>query len=235
MFVSRVINKLLRPGGALSRGAIMSAIALTFIGSWLFPLNDTGASMQGRRELLISILGVTLEEKRPVGTVAHLVVSFEGRNDHGGLAVQFRATPGRFSHMAQTAVKRAIYRAAHAAGMDTDSWTVVLSVPHPGVTIYGESLSAMVSLSVIALAKGDMIPPDRVMTGTVGPDGRITPVGGVPLKVAAANQAHLRRVLVPEESDIADSDWRTPFLMQVSPVGSISQAYFALTDHPLSP
>lgn len=186
-----------------------------------------------QREQLISILGVTLEDRKPVGTVANLLVAFEERNDKSGLAVQFRDFPGRFSPMAQTAVQQAIYRIARAAGLSTDSWTVILSVPHPGVTIYGESLSAMVGLSVVALAKGEFIPPDRVVTGTVSPDGRITPVGSVPLKIAAAYEAHLRRVVVPDELDIADGDWRTPFLAQISPVGTINQAYQALTDHPL--
>jgi hypothetical protein len=55
------------------------------------------------------------------------------------------------------------------------------------------------------------------------------------LKVAAANEAHMRRVLVPQESDAADGDWTTPFLVQVSPVASVSEAYLALTDHPLRP
>lgn len=186
----------------------------------------------GRREQLIPILGVTME-KKPVGTVANLILTFEERDDRSGLAVQFKPGPGRFSRMAQTAVQQAIHRAARAAGMETDSWTVVLGVPYPGVTIYGESLSAMVSISVLALANGEAIPADRVITGAVGPDGRIIPVGSVPLKVAAASEAHLRRVVVPEEMDTADSDWRTPFLMQVSPVASVSQAYEALTDHPL--
>jgi predicted S18 family serine protease len=172
---------------------------------------------------------------KPVGTVAHLLVSFEERNDRTGLAIQFRTTPGRFSRMAQNAVKQAIFRSARAAGLETDSWTIVLSVPHPGVTIYGESLSAMVGLTVIALAKGHTILSDRVLTGIVSPDGRIAPVGGVSLKVAAANETHLRRVLIPDEVDAADSDWRTPFLMHVSPVGSVSEAYQALTDRPLHP
>ena len=48
--------------------------------------------------------------------------------------------------MAQTAIQQAIYRAARVAGLVPDSWTVILSVPYPGVTIYGDSLSAMVSL-----------------------------------------------------------------------------------------
>jgi hypothetical protein len=186
------------------------------------------------REQIIPILGVTME-KKPIGTVANVILSFQERDDHGGLAVHFRNAPGRFSRMAQTAVQQAIYRAAHAAGMKPDSWTVVLSVPYSGVTIYGDSLSAMISVSVLAMAKGESIPSDRVITGAVSPDGHIVPVGSLPLKVAAANEAHLRRVVIPEEIDMTDSDWRTPFLMQISPVGSISEAYQALTDHPLRP
>ncbi|TAJ25815.1 MAG: hypothetical protein EPO64_07490 [Nitrospirae bacterium] len=73
------------------------------------------------------------------------------------------------------------------------------------------------------------------MTGAVGSEGRIMPVGAVPLKVEAANEARMHRVLVPDEVDTADADWATPFLVQVSPVGSISQAYEALTDRPLRP
>jgi predicted S18 family serine protease len=162
-------------------------------------------------------------------------VTFEDRADRNGLVEYFRAEPGRFSRMAQTSVEQAIYRTARSAGLSTDSWTVVLRVPYAGLTVYGESLSAMVALSVVALAKGEFIPPDRVITGTVTPDGHIAPVGAVPLKVAAANDAHMRRVLVPDESDVADGDWVTPFLVQVSPVGSVSEAYFALTDCPLRP
>jgi predicted S18 family serine protease len=186
------------------------------------------------REQLVPILGVTLDEK-PTGTVANLVVSFEQRHDHQGLAVYFNVEPGRFSRMAQTAIQQAIYRTARIAGLSTDSWTVALRVPYPGLTVYGESLSAMIGLSVVALAKGEFIPPDRVITGTVTPDGHIAPVGAVALKVAAANEAHMRRVVVPDEVDVADGDWVTPFLVQVSPVGSVLEAYQALTDHPLRP
>ena len=192
------------------------------------------SALTGLYEHIIPILGVTME-KQPIGTVAHLLLTFQTRDDHDGLAIHFLTAPGRFSPMAQTAIQQAIYRAARVAGLVPDSWTVILSVPYPGVTIYGDSLSAMVSLSVLALAKGETIPIDRVMTGSVSPDGRIAPVGSIPLKVAAANAAHIRRVVVPEETDVADADWDTPFLMHISPVGSVGEGYQALTDHPLRP
>lgn len=210
--------------------ALASSLALAAIVMQAPPAH----AFSGQREQLIPILGVTMES-HPIGTVANLILAFDERLDRTGLAVHFRTSPGRFSRMAQTSVEQAIRRVAKAADLSTDSWDVTLSVPYAGVTIYGDSLSAMVALAVMALAKGEFIPSDRVMTGAVTPDGHIAPVGAVPLKVIAAGDAHMHRVLVPDEMDQADSDWLTPFLVQVSPVGSISQAYEALTDHPLLP
>ena len=219
-----------RPGRWTSRrfwatGSLALLLTLTF--------QVTEAKVQVHyREQLIPILGVAMEEE-PIGVVTYVSLAFAERDDHAGLTVQFRNTPGRFSPMAQTSVTQAIYRAAQSLGLSTDSWSVRLTVPYRNLTVYGESLSAMVGLSVVALAEGDFIANDRVMTGTITPDGHIGPVGSVPLKVAAANEAHIRRVLVPDEQDTADADWRTPFLMQVSPVGSVDQAYQALTSRSL--
>ncbi len=197
-------------------------------------VDATVAQARSRQEQLVPILAISLGANlQPKGVVANLILGFEERSDRTGLAVVFRKEPGRFSKLAQTAVQQAIYRTARAAGMSTDSWTVILSVPYPGLTVYGESLSAMIALSVLAMAKGDFIAPDRVITGAVTPEGRIAPVGSVPQKVEAATRAHMRRIVVPDEQDVADRDWQTPFLIQISPVGTVDQAYLALTDHPL--
>lgn len=186
------------------------------------------------REQLIPILGTTMGS-HATGIVAYIVATFEIRTDTSGLMIQFKSSPGHFSHMAQTSIDQAIRRAAHSLNLSTDSWTVTLLVPYSGLTIYGESLSAMVGLSVAAMAEGRSVSPDYVMTGTITPDGRIGVVGSVPLKITAASEAHLRRVLVPEEQDVADGDWQTPFLMQISPVGSVNQAFDGLTSHPSIP
>ena len=186
------------------------------------------------REQLIRILGTTLDrDQNPVGVVAEIVVTFVQRNDQRGIEITFETEPGRISYTSQAAVLLAIDRTARAAHLNSDSWTVFVTVPSPGVTVYGESLSAMVGITVVALAKGDFIPPDRVITGTVTRDGHIGTVGGIPLKVEAAHEARMHRVLIPEEQHVSDGDWRTPFLMQVSAVGTVSDAYQALTDQPL--
>jgi hypothetical protein len=212
---------------------LMSAGLFLLLTGPLSGLSDIARAQADRvTEQIVPILGITMGE-HPSGTVANLLMRFEERDDHDGLIIRFPQAPGHFSPMAQTAIEQAILRTAKAAALSPDSWTISLRVPYPGVTIYGDSLSAMVALSVVAQAKGEIVPPDRVITGTVTSDGRIAPVGAVYLKVVAANEAHMRRVLVPDELDTADSDWRTPFLVQVSPVSSVIQAYQALTDRPL--
>jgi predicted S18 family serine protease len=186
------------------------------------------------RQQLVRILGTTVDDRHePVGVVGELVIGLEQREDHHGIEVTFDSEPGQFSPRAQAAVLTAIDRTARTAGLNTDSWSVSLLVPSPGLTVYGESLSAMVGLTVVALAKGDFVPPDHVITGTVTQDGRIGVVSGVPLKVEAAGQEGLKRILVPEQAAEADGEWRTPFLVQVSPVQSVPEAYEGLTGHPL--
>ncbi len=183
-------------------------------------------------ERTISILGVTISSSGPIGTVTSIVLTFQERTDQTGLMIGFTGGPGRLSRMAQTSVQQAIYRVARTAKLSTDSWTVTISVPNP-ITIYGDSLTAMVGLTVIALAKRDTIAEDCVITGGIAPDGHISKAGGLALKLAAANTAHIRRVLVPDEFDPAEPDWQTPFLMQVSPVDSVQQAYQTLTGSPI--
>ncbi|WP_447975439.1 S16 family serine protease [Nitrospira sp. Kam-Ns4a] len=183
---------------------------------------------------LIRVLATTLNHSRhPVGAVTELVVALEQRSDQRGIQVTFHTQPGRFSISAQTEVLSAIVRTAKLANLNPDSWSVSLAALAPGRTVSGGSLSAMVGLTVAALAKGDTIPTDRVITGTIAPDGQIGPVDGIGLKLEAAQKKHLQRVLVPEEYATTEADWTVPFLLHVSPVGTVSKAYEALTDHPL--
>ena len=188
----------------------------------------------GKRSI-IPILGTTFNENwEQVGIVAEVEVEFIQRVDHEGLRLEFMTKPGRFSSLAKSSVKEALDLVAKTAKLNTDSWTVRFTLPYAGVTLYGESLSAMAAMSVVALAKGESIHSDIVMTGTVTPEGVIGTVGGVPLKIVAAYERHYRRVLIPEEPDVADGDWETPFLMHVSPVKTVDMAYLVLTDHPLT-
>ena len=184
----------------------------------------------------IPVLGMTLDKTRqPAGIVTYVVIHFHERSDHGGLKVHFRKVPGRFGPIARKAVATAIDRVARSANLQDDSWTVVLTFPYSGLTLYGDSLSAMVALSVLALAKNEAIVYGRTLTGRITEDGHIGKVAGIPYKIYAAYSERLDRVLIPDEQHPGDGEWRTPFLMHVSHVGTLEKAYQGLTGRSLFP
>lgn len=188
-----------------------------------------GQAYGASREQLIPILGVTTGQNQ-IGTVSYVRISFDERQDQLGLMLHFHTAPGRFSRMAQTSIEQGIRRSARSLGISTDSWTVELSVPYAGMTIYGNSVSGMVSLSVVAMAQGKTVPTEYVLTGTVTPDGEIGPVGSIPLKVQAARAAKLRRVVVSKQTPATENAGNLPVSIQVSPVQSVPEALDALTD-----
>ena len=217
-----------------NKGLTIGWLALTV--SLLFA-NGAGAIPPAIRipHLSIPILGTSINEQfRPVGLVTHVVIDLYERLDHNGLQIQFHTEPGQFSLLARQSIHAAITRALAAANLPADSWTVLLKFPYSGLTVYGESLSAMVGLSVVSMVKGDHLLEGRALTGTITERGYIGAVGGLQLKILAAYENHFQRVFVPSEYDVRDGDWRTPFLMHVSPVGTVDEAYFGLTGHHLA-
>jgi hypothetical protein len=218
-------------GGKNSRKILLLALTVS-----LFIANGVGASPPSNRipHLSIPILGTSINEQyRPVGLVTHVVIDVYERRDHHGLQIQFHTEPGQFSLLARKSTHEAITRALAAAQFPSESLTVLLKFPYSGLTVYRESLSAMVGLSVVAMVKGDHLLEDRVLTGTITERGFIGAVGGLQLKILAAYENHFRRVFVPSEYDVRDGDYRTPFLMHVSPVATVDEAYFGLTGHHL--
>ena len=219
------------PDGILQKvGCIVLMMGLWSSTGWASALNSEFSVAHQTIPILVIFMN---QDSNPIGGVAQIHLSFETRPDTMGLHVRFHKRPGKFSPKAQRSVRSAIKRAAKAAGLQSSSWTVTITLPYERLTLYGDSLSAMIGLSVVALAKGDPLPTDRVLTGTITAEGQIGKVGGVPYKIQAAHRRHFHRVLIPEDKDSGDGDWHNPFLMQVSPVGTLNKAYMALTDHPL--
>lgn len=164
-----------------SIGRSVGAMALAI----LSPLTalPSFADSEVRRQF-IPILGLATDG-HAVGTMTYLALSFEERADRSGLMVHFQNGPGWFSRMAQMSMEQATRRAADSLGLSS-AWSVPLVAPPVSTTVYGENLSAMVGVSVMAMAMGYSVPSGVVMAGTITSDGRIGPVGGVPLKGVAA-------------------------------------------------
>ncbi len=178
-------------------------------------------------ERTVPFLGTTLDYGKPVGVVGFLVISLELRNDASGLHIWSR-NPNAFSEETRNAVTDAISRTARYTGISADSWSVRIdSVNH--FRIYGMSLSAMVALTVISMAKGDTIAPHRVITGGIDADGSILAVGGVPLKAIAAHDAGLTLLIPTAPAHPLANPWAPPLPNEVSCVHTVEEAYAKLT------
>ena len=180
--------------------ALLLSVACVSASTELFRAQD------GPREAYIPILCVTTGDK-PTGMVIYLLLLFADRDDTDGLSVHFLSGPGRFSDTSKIATRQAITDAAHAMGLSTDTWNVGISMPYPGLLLDGDSLSTMVGLAVVAMARGETVPPRHVISGTITSDGHIGPVSHVGLKVAAANQAGLRAIILPPTTP---NGWHPP-------------------------
>lgn len=209
----------------------VSFASRTAVAAEFTSFSDTSAAIQTEERVqMIPVLGTIWNaDSEKVGIVTDLLITLTTRTDNLGLRVVF-ATPENFLADSQDAVRTAISRAAIAAGLSPASWTIVIDTPHPEVTFDGPSYSAMTALTVIALAKGDTVHVDRVLTGTVTADGVIGDVGGLELKIAAALTNGLRHIVVPETIMGSVQMPETPFLLAVSSVTSLAEAYTALTD-----
>ena len=176
---------------------IMIALFLTFDSTAIASPKSPATHI---RHQSVPILGVTFDKtKRPLGIVMYAMIHFQKRVDHDGLKVHFRKVLGRFGPIARKSVATSIGLAAKVSKLKDDSWTVILEFPYAGLTMYGDSLSAMIALSVIALAKDDAVKYGRTLTGTILKNGRIGTVTGIPYKVYAAHAAGLEQVRIPEE------------------------------------
>ncbi|GJL58273.1 MAG: hypothetical protein NPIRA03_11300 [Nitrospirales bacterium] len=210
---------------------IFSMVAWCISGGWTFSFLQPALAEQTHwQKQSVTFLGTTLDlNSEPIGIVAELDIAFREQEGQEALNVTFSSGPGKFSPFTQVAIQSGIVSAARMAGLDPKTWNVFLKFPSPGVTIYGDSLTAMVSVVTLAMANDNSILLNRVMTGKVTRDGHIGAVGGIPLKIQAAYAEHISRVIIPDDRFPEDSEWQTPFLMQISPVNTVLQAYQMLT------
>ncbi len=90
------------------------------------------------------------------------------------------------------------WTAALAASMllDFDARTSRIAFDVEG-RIDGPSAGGLMTVAVMAAVRGDGIRRDATMTGTINPDGRIGPVGGIAQKIEAAAAIGKKLVLIP--------------------------------------
>src|SRR5437868_14567186 len=108
----------------MHRRFLWSLCVLSFL-LWSPPVYSMSASPYERQQL-ITFLGVAMNRSvgdEPKGAVGQLIVEWMARPDHDGMTVT--CSPG-FSPYTMTAMVAAIERVARFAGMESNSWNVVI-------------------------------------------------------------------------------------------------------------
>lgn len=97
----------------------------------------------------------------------------------------------------------------------------------------GPSAGAVMTVGFLAVLRGDSLIRGTALTGTLEPDGRIGPVGGIADKVRAAAREHYRTVLIPQ-GQLNDPRWNLIGLgmqlnLTIKEVGTVQEAYALMT------
>ena len=100
--------------------------------------------------------------------------------------------------MASSALEN-VRTALRRRGIDTDQYDVHIDFPG-GVPVDGPSAGAAMAAAVYSAITGQALDGSVAVTGEIGIDGEISPVGGVPEKICAALQAGAAKVLIPRDN-----------------------------------
>ena len=123
-------------------------------------------------------------------------------------AVAFRASQQgkgtvRFNDTAGSMARDSVFNAASVvralAGVDPADFDLHVNVIGGGA-VDGPSAGLAVFAALYSALRREPIPQDVALTGEVGIQGRVRPVGGIPEKIFAARMAGVRRVIVPKEN-----------------------------------
>ncbi|HYK54793.1 MAG TPA: S16 family serine protease, partial [Candidatus Eremiobacteraceae bacterium] len=123
-------------------------------------------------------------------------------------AVAFRASQQgkgtvRFNDTAGSMARDSVFNATSVvralAGVDPADFDLHVNVIGGGA-VDGPSAGLAVFAALYSALRREPIPQDVALTGEVGIQGRVRPVGGIPEKIFAARMAGMRRVVVPKEN-----------------------------------
>lgn len=123
-------------------------------------------------------------------------------------AVAFRASQQgkgtvRFNDTAGSMARDSVFNATSVvralAGVDPADFDLHVNVIGGGA-VDGPSAGLAVFAALYSALRREPSPQDVALTGEVGIQGRVRPVGGIPEKIFAARMAGMRRVVVPKEN-----------------------------------
>jgi ATP-dependent Lon protease len=104
-----------------------------------------------------------------------------------------------------------------------------IHVPEGAVPKDGPSAGIALTTAISSLVTGHIVDPHIAMTGEVALRGAVTPIGGLPEKLMAAERAGITKAFIPEENefdlkDVADEVKDKIEIQTVSNVGEVLEA-----------
>ena len=99
-----------------------------------------------------------------------------------------------------------------------------IHVPAGAVPKDGPSAGITMTTALASLITGHAVSPEYGMTREVSLRGVVTPIGGLPEKLMAAQRAGLSSVFIPKENeeDLRDVDQEVKDKLTISPVGTVA-------------
>ena len=100
-----------------------------------------------------------------------------------------------------------------------------IHVPEGAVPKDGPSAGVTLTTALSSLLTGRVVDPHIAMTGEVALRGAVTPIGGLPEKLMAAQRAGITRVFIPKENlyDLKDVAQEVRDKIEIIPVSSVTE------------
>ena len=105
-----------------------------------------------------------------------------------------------------------------------------IHVPEGAVPKDGPSAGITLTTAIASLVSGHAVDPTVAMTGEVSLRGAVTPIGGLPEKLMAAQRAGVKHVFIPKDNmdDLKDVAEEVREALTITPVSAVTDVLGAL-------
>jgi hypothetical protein len=136
--------------------------------------------------VVVPIIGVFNSDRMPQGEVVPAVfIQIERQQNQEPLRVILKHRPGMVDLNYQDQLEAALLNGLKTLNYEAKGLTVCIGFS--GLFRFtGESLSGAIVIGTVAALEGRTLAPNLVLTGSVGPDGSLGPIGDLDAKIAGA-------------------------------------------------
>lgn len=187
---------------------------------------------------IVSVSTLGIQGEGLPGVVNYILVQLDHVASQGGPTIQFNEVNlGGGSLVGEEwkeGARRAVRAVLHTVGDSGHDWMITIKNRSATSLTDGMSASAAVAVAIMAAYRGGAIRSDVALSGQITPDGRVDVVGGLPVKIEAAANAHYRAIIVPRDQVltpdwISSTDVASHRRLQLIQVGTLDEAYQAMT------